>query len=351
MQHPVFGNKNATLTYLLIGIVFIIIDFLLIHYSYKCSLSIAVINAFVYDATILILGGSLWFPVYFHDRNKGSLYSILQLLLVGVIFIGIWVLSSYFFVYFIDYVFSIAAILPNDFFLIRILIGILIYLLFISVYFLMKGFQNEEEHNREKLVLKNLLSDTELNLLKSQLNPHFLFNSLNSISSLTIYDAEGARDMITKLSDFLRYSLRNNEQKLLSFREELDNLRKYMEIERIRFGDKINFIEDIKKECFEKDLPALIIQPLMENAIKHGVYNSISNTDIKLQCNVINGDLIISLLNDYETDVTGNKGEGVGLANTRKRLQIIYGNKDLVKIEKTESEFFIELTIPQFINQ
>ncbi len=351
MQHPIFSNKITISSFLFIGAVFIGIDFLLIHYGYKCTINTALFYAIVYDVIILVLGGSLWYPVYFLDRNKGSIFNILQLVFVGICFLGIWAVSVWGVLSIVEGYFSFTTTLVHDFLLIRLLIGVLIYMLFVSVYFLMIRTQNEEEYLKEKLELKNLLKDTELNLLKSQLNPHFLFNSLNSISSLTLYDTEGAREMISKLSDFLRYSLRNNQQKLLPLKEELENLRRYMDIERIRFGDKINFIEHIQIECQDKLLPALIIQPLIENAIKYGVYNSIHTTNIEFRGYLKNGDLILSLQNDYENDMMERAGEGLGLSNTKARMWKIYGTKDLVRIHKSEQTFLVELTIPQFIQR
>ncbi len=351
MQHPIFANKIFVKSYLFIGIIFIIIDFLLIRFGYNCDWKSAIVNAFVFDIIILILGGSLWYPVYFHNKRKGIVFRIIQLLLIGVIYIAIWVTSSVIIISIIEKVFLLNISLSNDFLIIRLLIGFLVYLLFIAVYFLMISYINEEEHNKEKLELQNLLTDTELNLLKSQLNPHFLFNSLNSISSLTLYDAEGARNMISQLSGFLRYALRNNQQKLLPLKEELDNLIRYMDIERVRFGDKINFIENVQKECLDKLLPALIIQPLLENAIKHGVYNSTGPINIELECYMNKGDLVVSLKNNFDKDATIQTGEGVGLSNTKKRMHKIYERRDLVMIEKNEDSFQVVLTIPQFLNK
>jgi len=351
MQHPIFVNKIFIRSYLFIAVIFIVIDFLLIYFGYNSNWESALVNAIIFDTILFILGGSLWYPVYFHNRSKGVVFRIIQLIVVGVIYITLWILSSVIIVSAVESILSVKVSLHNDFLIIRLLVGILIYSLFVAVYFLMVSFQNLEEHNNEKLVLQNLLTDTELNLLKSQLNPHFLFNSLNSISSLTVYDTESARDMISKLSDFLRYSLRNNQQKLLPLKEELDNVNRYMDIERIRFGEKVVFTENIQEESKEKLLPALILQPLMENAIKHGVYNAIQPTKIDLRCYNVKSDLIVSLENSVEDDVVVKEGEGVGLLNTKKRMQMIYEKKDLVQVEKTANIFKVVLVIPQFLNK
>ncbi len=351
MQHPIFVNKIFIRSYLLITVIFIIIDFLLIYFGQINNWESAILNAVVFDTILFALGGSLWYPVYFHNRKKGIVYRILQLTLIGFIYISIWLVASVTAISIIESLLSIKVSLSNDFLILRFLVGILMYSLFVAVYFLMISFQNEEDHNREKLVLKNMLTDAELSLLKSQLNPHFLFNSLNSISSLTIYDSEKAREMISKLSDFLRYSLRNNDQKLLPLKEELDNLKRYMDIERIRFGEKVLFSENVNKESEDKLLPALIIQPLMENAIKHGVYNSIDPTNIDLKCYIDKGDLVIVLKNSFEDDSSIKKGEGIGLLNTKKRMNKIYGRKDLVQIEKGNDYFKIVLIFPQFLKK
>ena len=146
--------------------------------------------------------------------------------------------------------------------------------------------------------LKEKIKEAELQTLKSQINPHFLFNGLNSISSLTLSDPERAHDMIIKLSGFLRYSLAHDPNKLIPLKSEIENMESYVAVEKTRFGDKLIFEKEVCKGCDNKNVPFLILQPLIENAIKHGVYESTKPVVIKLFCKETTDDkLLIAVSN------------------------------------------------------
>ena len=156
----------------------------------------------------------------------------------------------------------------------RIGTGVFIYGLIILSYYLFISLSNLSEKNAKEARLESLVKETELKMLRSQINPHFLFNSLNSISSLTITDPEKARDMVVKLSEFMRYALSKKDEQPVSFRSELENLRLYLDIEKVRFGDRLSIEENIEENCLEIKMPVMFLQPLYENAVKHGVYES-----------------------------------------------------------------------------
>jgi two-component system, LytTR family, sensor kinase len=186
----------------------------------------------------------------------------------------------------------------------------------------------------------------ELNLLKSQINPHFLFNSLNSISSLTITDAEKAQDMLIKLSEYLRYALKQKDNKPVTLKEELDNCNRYLEIEKIRFGDKLITNFDIEIECYTKKLPVLILQPLYENAVKHGVYESLVPVKITTKVYMSGSKMNICISNDYDNTAITRKGEGIGLDNVKTRLNLFYNKKSELIIDKQEDSFFTTIILP-----
>jgi len=221
------------------------------------------------------------------------------------------------------------------------------YSLFILVYYVVVYYQDIQTKIKQEANLKTLIKEVELNALKNQINPHFLFNSLNSVSSLTITSPQKAQEMIIKLSEYLRYSLSNEEQQVTTLKRELENIQLYLEIEKIRFGDRLNF----QFNCGEKELlakiPAMILQPLFENSIKHGVYESVETINVVLRSQLIGGELKISLTNDFDPEAKKTKGEGIGLKNTRERLFLIYKMNDLLKMKKSENIFTIELNIPQ----
>jgi len=183
-------------------------------------------------------------------------------------------------------------------------------------------------------------------MLRSQINPHFLFNSLNSISSLTITDPEKARDMVIKLSDFMRYALSKKDEQPVSLRSELENLNLYLEIEKVRFGDRLSTEEIIEERCLEVKMPVMILQPLYENAIKHGVYESTESVLIRTKVSCNNGYLEIIISNNYDLTPASVKGTGTGLINVVRRLELVYGKKASIRTTKENSIYTVSLFIP-----
>jgi LytS/YehU family sensor histidine kinase len=189
--------------------------------------------------------------------------------------------------------------------------------------------------------------DAELNMLKSQINPHFLFNSLNSISSLTMTNPTEAREMIIRLSDFLRYSLKHRENEYVPLKEELGRMKDYLAIEKIRFGDKLLYEFDIDGSCQEFPVPTMIFQPLFENAIRHSVYESVHPVQIRFLCSSNEGSLKAIISNDYDPDIPTRKGTGVGLQNVRQRIELAYQGKGSVYWKGENGLFTVTIVIPR----
>ena len=208
-------------------------------------------------------------------------------------------------------------------------------------------YQEFKEKLKNEGELKMLVKEAELHALKSQINPHFLFNSLNSISSLTMIDPARAQEMVINLSALMRYSLKHNQEEKVSFEEELNNNKLYLQIEKVRFGDKLNPIFEIDEKCLKAILPNMILQPLYENAIKYGVYETTEPVDVITHCSMKENTLEVVISNTYDSGIRSKKGEGIGLRNIRDRLQIIYGNPLLMKVEDNKKEFTVTLAIPQ----
>ena len=216
------------------------------------------------------------------------------------------------------------------------------------VFFYAVGYYNSLKEKIEKEAeLKTLIRDAELSALKSQINPHFLFNSLNSIASLTISDPEKAHEMVINLSAFMRYSLQHNQEETVALKEELENIKLYLSIEKIRFGRKLNPVFEVEEKCLHAQIPNMILQPLLENAIKYGVYEASKPVRIFIKCNSEEGYFRILIENDYEPESVRNRGEGIGLKNIRQRLELIYGNPGLMKITDSKTSFKVELMLPQ----
>lgn len=233
----------------------------------------------------------------------------------------------------------------NESIAVRISIGMTIYFLITAFNYLFLYYDNYKEKVENEVSLKNLLTETELKNLKFQINPHFIFNALNSIASLTHISSDKAASMTIKLADFMRSTLTNTKPFSL-LEDELKNCRMYVDIEKIRFGDKFTFEENVDESLLKEEIPSMILQPLFENAIKYGVYEAMEKVQIHFIAERITGYLKIAVENDFESGGEKHKGEGIGLTNISKRMQILYKQENLIKIEKEKNIFRVLLFFP-----
>ena len=184
--------------------------------------------------------------------------------------------------------------------------------------------------------------------IRQQLQPHFLFNSLNSISALTGSKPEEARKMIQQLSDFLRGTLRKDDQQLSSLEEELKHLQLYLDIEKVRFGHRLNVIIDSTQKDALWQMPALLLQPIVENAIKFGLYDTLGETTITIKTNTEGHYLLIAVSNPYDvTNAKPTRGTGYGLSSVERRLYLLYGRNDLLTTKMESGLFITSIKIPQ----
>ncbi len=191
-----------------------------------------------------------------------------------------------------------------------------------------------------------LVRDAQLRALKSQVNPHFLFNSLNSISALTAIDAGEARQMCIRLADFLRTSLRLGERVVIPFAEEMELTRMYLDVEQVRFGSKLRLKQDMDDDCADCDVPALLIQPLVENAVKHGIAMMSEGGEISMSARRERDLLLFTITNPYDPDAPSPGRNGLGLRNIRERLDARYGGAARMDIQVEERRYTVALTIP-----
>ena len=194
---------------------------------------------------------------------------------------------------------------------------------------------------------ESALRDAELMKLRQQIQPHFLFNSLNSINALVGSEPGLARKMIENLSDFLRGTLKKDENRPVHFSEEMQLLKLYLDIEKVRFGDRLKITFQIEPALLEKTVPPLILQPIVENAIKFGLYNVLNEVEIKVSAFMRDNALVILVSNPFDEKTTTRKGEGFGLSLIHRRLQLIYHRADLLKTESKNGIFETTVIIPQ----
>ncbi len=348
MLNPLLKVKKYFYAYIVVwGLISIIHIFILTLFQ-RFSLTLAITESLVANVLFALIGLGLWFPVFFSSLEKESIINFtVKHLSACILSVGLWVLAHYsllnaLFASEKAYRSFLVSSLPW-----RAGIGALFYAMVILVYYLLINYQNFKDKLIREAELKALIRESELNSLKSQFNPHFLFNSLNSISSLTLISPEKAQEMIIKLSEFLRYSLSNKDEKLTALKDEINNISRYLDIEKIRFGKRLNVSYNLDEKCFDKKLPSLILQPLIENAVKYGVYESIEQTDIEISSRCSDETLFVSIRNQYDAESQHKKGAGIGIQNIRSRLKLIYGRDDLLSIIKTNTFFEAKIEFPQ----
>lgn len=219
----------------------------------------------------------------------------------------------------------------------------------ITMFSLLLYTQQEQKEILDRQSESEKLSrEAELYKLRQQLQPHFLFNSLNSISALTATDPENARKMIQELSEFLRGMLKKDEEKLITLKNELQYLHLYLEIEKVRFGHRLQTGITYSETEENALLPPMILQPVVENAIKYGLYDTLGDVLITIDAKMIDHYLLITIRNPYDPE-SGRpaRGTGFGISSIRRRLYLLYSRNDLVHTEEEQNTFTTKLLIPQ----
>ncbi len=346
MEHPFISNRTILIIYC--SLVFlqgasqavynIMFEIL--------PIGVSITDGLIFAFLLGVLGLSVWFVVRYNNLEDGSSLQIISNHLVAaIVFVVMWFLVAgsvaRAFLQSDDYSAYLSENMAE-----RLAAGLLFYFLMASVCYMYILYQRNQQKILHEAELEKQIRDARLNVLKSQINPHFLFNSLNSIASLTIADPGKAHEMVIALSGFMRYSLRRHNGDLVSLEEELQTIELYLQIEKIRFGDKLDYHFEVDKKCLRCRLPNLVLQPLFENAIKYGVYEAVDPVSIRLDA-VSDGEMLqISIANDFDPESIPARGEGVGLKNVQERLRILYGSNNLVKTERSGSRFIVTIFIP-----
>ena len=353
MSHPLLTNRRTLYAYACVWLGIALAHGLLL-WSNQSRLGLSemgawlVLDGLVFNALYALLGLSLWYPCcYISPEQVGLGRTVLRHAFAALFISLIWVgIGSGVMTHALQPPEAYRAFVRASFPW-RLLVGVLFYLVIASFYYLVIFAVNLKEQRLREAELDALVKEAELKSLKFQINPHFLFNSLNSIHSLTMSEPARASEMTLKLAEYLRYTLATNEKQLVPLEEELKSVRLYLDIEKVRFGDKIDFVERVDKRCRHAKLPSMVLQPLFENAIKHGVYESLEPVRIELRCEPYGDFLKASVENRFDPEAGARKGEGIGLQNIRQRLQRLYRQSDLLRVERVADRFKVTLLIPQ----
>jgi len=224
--------------------------------------------------------------------------------------------------------------------------GLLLYLLSVTIHYLFVAAEASRAAERRALEAEVAARDAELQALKAQLNPHFLFNSLNSVASLAATDPAGARDMCIQLGDYLRGTLKEGGSDLQPLEDELAQVRRFLRVESVRYGDRLRVVEEIGDECLGFAVPPLILQPLVENALKHGIAELVEGGEIRIGARCSSKRLTVWVENPVDPESTSRSGAGVGLANVRHRLENVFGDEARLRSGGSGEIYRAEVVIP-----
>lgn len=208
--------------------------------------------------------------------------------------------------------------------------------------------EDQQIQLKRKSDIEKLAKEAELNQLRQQLQPHFLFNSLNSITALINIRPEEARKMIHQLADFLRGTLKKDDNLQVNLADELEHLALYLEIEKVRFGHRLHTEVHADEQCKKLLLPPMLLQPLVENAIKFGLYDTIGDVTIVIKAHCENQLLRVSIANPYDGQTAKPlQGTGFGLSGVQRRLYLLFSRNDLLETQSDEHQFITTVKIPQ----
>jgi len=321
-----------------------------------CILQIYIVRSFGFDWYIAITDGAVstillaaacWLinnNLRYYQPGKGS---YINLLIWCITLAGFSTAGSRWFLPFVDsdagYTNFLSQSLVIRFFVNFLAVG---WMAMLSMVWFTQADQKENE--KRKSEAEKLARDAELYNLRQQLQPHFLFNSLNSINALIGFKPDQARKMIHQLSDFLRGTLKKDDQQNVTLTEELQHLQLYLDIEKVRFGHRLVTEISCDQACGNAMLPPLLLQPLVENAIKFGLYDTTENVTVSIRGELEDGYLVLTVQNPYDPKTARpRKGTGFGLSGVQRRLYLLFARNDLVETYQNDNIFTTIIKVPQ----
>lgn len=222
---------------------------------------------------------------------------------------------------------------------------VMYFIVWTVFYVAIKGLIELNKGRETRLALESNLKESRLNTLKGQINPHFMFNSLNNIRGLMLEDVDKSRRMLTSLSETIRYSLTKTNVTSIALEDELEMVQNYVEISKIQFEDRLQFETRIDEASLNKQIPPMIIQMLVENAIKHGISNLKNGGVVYLSSEVSSEFLKIEVINTGTIQKHGNSTQ-LGIKNIRKRLELLYENQATFNLIEVENQVIATIKIP-----
>lgn len=334
-------QKIASFIFLGWVVVFICLFYTTLHFSLTISVTDSVITNGLLALACVILSNMLGF---YQPKNETIVF-VLALTFIMALFITL--MSKFLLVFlFEDHVDYLSFL--KDSLIIRFLI-LFVFIAWCALANILWYRLEEQSATQERLLAaQNLSKEAELNKLRHQLQPHFLFNSLNSVYALTIVNPKEAGTMITRLAAFLRGTLKRDDEVWVTVAEEMEYIRLYLDIEKVRFSHRLNVELEIAEETLNLCLPGTFLQPIVENAIKFGLYNTAAPITISLFVKLEHHHLVIVVQNPFDPEMKASEGTGFGLTAIRRRLYLLFADEHLLRTKVIDNNMFeTTLKIPQ----
>jgi two-component system, LytTR family, sensor kinase len=344
--------RNRKLQYIYAGLWMIIsvIHSLVLVIIYRIEPAIAITESLLFNILFALIGVGLWYMVRYAGLERRSWQELVFLHMSGItVVIVLWLLPG---LQLLQALFSgepeYLEFLERTI-TVRVITGSGFYIGVVSISYLVMNIQQMRIQATREAALENQLKEAELSMLRFQINPHFLFNSLNTISSLIVTRPTEANAMIIKLSDFMRYSLDSSGKHMSTLGKEITHCNLYLGIERIRFGDRLKIQIETTDAPDQFPVPAMLLQPLIENAVKHGLEDADDGISIEIKAVVKGGRLELTMSNPVgDGSRIRPAGTGTGLKNIRARLDSLYGHDATLVVSRDGGRFLVMLNIPEY---
>lgn len=348
MANQILSNKPFK--WILIGTtyVFTIIQAYLLICWYNISDSIAWTDSVVHNVLLLLTGLTVCFSMSHYRPAKGK---YIFLLVYSTLLTIAWLTFGYCIQF---HVFTSASYYQHWLFAalpVRFIIGWLIITALGIKTMMWYSMDEQREELSRKETAERMAREAELYKLRQQLQPHFLFNSLNSINALIALRPQQAREMVLKLSDFLRGTLKREDQQWILLQEELQYLQLYLDIEKVRFGHRLSTEIIAQEDTARSMLPPMLLQPVVENAIKYGLYDTTESIIISITAWKTDDMLCIQVSNPFDPELQTKAGTGFGLSSIERRLYLLFGRKDLLDANANGNIFTTLIKVPQLYDK
>jgi hypothetical protein len=328
-----------------IGWLLLMLDHALLLYWFNMPLRAAIADSLISNLTLLAFCLLIMNTIRYYLPGREQ---FLNLIIMCLVLTGFWLaIDRWLLGLVLDRFFDYESFL-NKSLIIRFSIGVLVVGIVAMLAINWHSWYEQKETEGRKADAEKLARDAELYKLRQQLQPHFLFNSLNSINALIGVRPMEARKMVQQLSDFLRGTLKKEETQWVNLQEELQYLQLYLDIEKVRFGNRLSTQVSVDENTLAMKMPALLLQPIVENAIKFGLYDTVGETVIEVKTYLDQQDLMVEVSNPFDPETASpKKGTGFGLKSVQRRLYLLFTRADLLKTSTHEETFITRVRIPQ----